>query len=217
MKLEQREKGYWWPAHVKQAGLRYFNHAFDMNVALGYCKHKRVALQAGGHIGMWPIWLAERFEQVFTFEPDETNFACLTRNVTKHKPLAVKVMAYNAALNDRGGFVKLRQSMNAGGHSVESQNGVDLDGETASMMIDDFDLTTLDFLMLDIEGHELPALRGGAETIKRCRPVIQLEERGHGVQKGRGDTAADIVAFLDTLGYKHRGRVRNDLIFTPEG
>lgn len=217
MKLEQREKGFWWPAHVKQAGLKYYHHAMDMKPAVDRCKQRRVAIQAGGHIGMWPLWLAQRFDNVFTFEPNLENFTCLVRNITAAgSGINAKVCAHHGALNDRGGLIKMRVSTNAGGHSVESENGKDLEGDTASYMIDDFNLGDVDFIMLDIEGHELPALRGAIRTIMTSRPMIQVEDRGHGVKKGRGDSFCDLEHFLHELDYKQLCRVRNDVVFIPK-
>src|SRR5687767_12330423 len=37
---------------------------------------KRVCIQAGGALGMYPRLWAKDFEQVFTFEPDPLNFYC---------------------------------------------------------------------------------------------------------------------------------------------
>ena len=33
----------------------------------------------------------------------------------------------------------------------------------------------VDFLKIDIEGHELPALRGASQLLKRCKPIILFE------------------------------------------
>ena len=41
--------------------------------------------------------------------------------------------------------------------------------------LDTLDLQRVDFMKVDIEGMEEKALRGAAETIKRCRPVLYVE------------------------------------------
>lgn len=50
--------------------------------------------------------------------------------------------------------------------------------------LDSLGLTGVTFVKLDIEGHELHALRGARETIRRDRPtlLLELEERHHPVQ-----------------------------------
>jgi hypothetical protein len=44
-----------------------------------------------------------------------------------------------------------------------------------TVSIDGMNLPRLDFLKLDIEGHELPALQGGINTFKQHRPWIWVE------------------------------------------
>ena len=63
--------------------------------------------------------------------------------------------------------------------------------------LDEFGLTDLTAVKLDAEGAEYEVLRGGRETLLRCRPVlsIEIEERHR-----EGSTWA-VPAFLDALGY----------------
>lgn len=204
MELEQREQGFWWPKYAKPSGTRYLDHAADMKHALKYASKMHIAVQAGGHVGMWPLWLSSHFRNVITFEPEPRNYAALIAN-TQGRP---NILAYNAGLSDDGKPVRLNVSKNSGGHNLTQE-----DGDTQTIRIDDLMLADCDLIVLDVEGYELPALLGARHTIAKYRPVIQLEDRGHGTKKGRGDTFADIVACLSILGYKERDRVRNDAIF----
>ncbi len=76
-----------------------------------------------------------------------------------------------------------------------------IDGAEEVMTRLDFEkITDLDFLQLDIEGYELRALEGAAETIMRCKPLIQLELRDN--MLARYGASSDIVrAWLETLDY----------------
>jgi len=64
--------------------------------------------------------------------------------------------------------------------------------------LDGLALDNVTAIKLDVEGHELAALRGARELLARCRPVlsIELEER-----HAEGSTWA-VPAFLDALGYE---------------
>lgn len=210
MRLEQRERGYWWPTGAKQAKLRYWEHASDMQLAVSLCVDRDIVVQAGGHIGMWPLWLSSRFKRVYTFEPEPRNFECLKRNLKGVK----NVTMTNAVLTDSLAPVELRIANSTGGHNIKSKGEGNAPGKTQAVTIDSLNLAGCDFIMLDIEGHELPALVGGLETIKKYRPVIQLENRGHGVKKGRGDTYQHIVEFLLALNYHQAGSARNDVVWS---
>jgi hypothetical protein len=48
--------------------------------------------------------------------------------------------------------------------------------------LDDQNIEYVDFIKLDCEGYELFAIKGGEETIKRCRPVMVVEQKGHGMK-----------------------------------
>jgi hypothetical protein len=41
--------------------------------------------------------------------------------------------------------------------------------------IDEFAVTDLDFMKVDVEGHEVEVLQGALETIKQCRPALFIE------------------------------------------
>ncbi len=61
-------------------------------------------------------------------------------------------------------------------------------------------LHRLDLLKADVEGAELQVLQGGAATIERLRPAVQLEIEQPHLDK-YGVAAADVTAFLTERGY----------------
>ena len=65
-------------------------------------------------------------------------------------------------------------------------------------------------IKLDIQGAELIALKGAVETIRRCRPVIMVEE------KATGEAAEEIDrirVLLQGLGMVRKDRVGADRIY----
>ena len=73
--------------------------------------------------------------------------------------------------------------------------------------LDSFNLENVGFIKIDIEGHELKALLGGLETLKKNRPVIVFEE--HKLFSG-------VFTLLKELGYTiRRISIRNDYIAIP--
>ena len=146
-----------------------------------------MALQAGGNVGLWPRRLAASFDRVITFEPDQVSRACCQANVPAN--VDVRVEALGAASGRCG--VKHR---GLGSHRIVDGAGIEM------TTIDTLNLEVLDLLQLDIEGYEHHALMGGAETIARCRPMIQVELRGFATKYGT--TTNDTVQWLSDLGYR---------------
>lgn len=135
---------------------------------------RRVAVQAGGHAGIYPRALAPHFEAVYAFEPVRELFECLVMN-------APDVHCFNAALGDRPGGISMdlrHYPRNAGAAFVCGH------GWTRCMTLDSLRLEACDLIMLDVEGSEGLALKGAAETIARFCPVIVVELRGHGKRYG---------------------------------
>ena len=60
----------------------------------------------------------------------------------------------------------------------------------------------MDFVKIDIEGAELPALRGGQQTIERFHPIIHFEYFAKWTE-AFGYAAVHLVSFLQTCGYTH--------------
>jgi hypothetical protein len=110
------------------------------------------------------------FYKVLCFEPDPRNFETLRQTALSLKPQNGQIEVYPYALGDAVTEIQVETS---GGPS--SRVGF---GETtiSCRMIDEF--ATEDrsptFIKLDIEGYELPALRGAVQTIRKSKPVLAV-------------------------------------------
>lgn len=187
-----READHWGWEHPRSgyAGIR--------NLILRHTRDRKVMVQAGGCMGMYPRLWAEHFEAVYTFEPDPINFYCLVANCPSDRIVKVQ-----AALSDTAGLGTLGSApdFNAGFARLQPE----LPGATLMLRLDDLQLPRLDALQLDCEGHEARIIAGATETIARCRPVICVE-------------APDAVfrAAFEALGYVEVGRVGTmpDVVFS---
>lgn len=197
------ERGYYVPAKDIGCSAVVFNSLGDLDGSLKLCRERNVAVQAGGNFGVWPKYLSEIFKTVYTFEPDALNFSCLCRNIGDVQ----NIIKFQAALGDGAGGVDLhRREENAGAHYID---GV---GPIPILKIDALALTACDLIVLDIEGFELPALRGAIETIKKCHPVIHIEDKGmsekYGIKQG------DAEKWLSQFGYTVKDRPARDVILS---
>jgi FkbM family methyltransferase len=209
-----RVKGWLWPAkdiHARKALLQRGTDK-DINVALKHMgPQRRSVLQAGGHCGVWARKLAGIFRNVYTFEPDPINFACLVANTRAH----AGVHRYQAALGDEVRHIALKRTneANTGAFHVDPEP-LGHDG-TPVMRIDDLELCELDLLILDIEGFECEAIAGGATTIESNQPVIMIEEKGLDA-KHFGGEAGRATRLLNAMGFVQVERVARDSIFVHE-
>lgn len=185
----------------------------DVATALVYCGRRRVAVQAGGAYGVWPIALAKAdFEWVYTFEPDPLNFTCLAANAGFDNCVRIQ-----AALGASVGTCTIKRDdfefNNAGAGYVVA--GAGFVGGIPVMPLDAFKLDNVDLLCLDVEGYEYAAVVGARDTIRRCRPTIMLEAKALPQMMGFGVTAETAINYLEALGYKQVATVHRDIVMVP--
>lgn len=173
---------------------------------------RRVALQAGGHIGTVPWMLGKIFRTVMTFEAERENFEALEVNMLERND---RVQTIHAGLGSADAQMKLRRHPRISGqHQVLMARGTCqvLRFDTVALKAD---LDTLDAVFLDIEGAEILALRGARVMIDRCRPaVIVCEENKRCADFGF--RIGDLARELRAMGYAETGRVGEDIIFTED-
>ena len=77
--------------------------------------------------------------------------------------------------------------------------------------LDSFNFSNVDYIKIDVEGHELKVLKGATNTIKKYNPLIIMEENGSAVlwKKGKSNEAID---YLLSLNYKIVDKWKNDYI-----
>jgi FkbM family methyltransferase len=173
------ERGLLWPADDKSCAAVVFGTAPDLEPAIAACRGRDLVIQAGGNCGTWPLYLADKFKAVYTFEPDPLNFTALAFN-TATTP---NVFRFQSALGTEAAWVDLvREEHNCGAHYIKRK------GLIPTLTIDAFEFEECDLIVLDVEGYEMRALIGAQETIAAYRPVIVIEDKGlsekFGVAKG---------------------------------
>lgn len=179
--------GIWWPDYCPKPEATFHRlkrHIRDLDHSIGRCERRRTVIQAGGHVGLWPLRLARFFRTVYTFEPEPVLYQCLLRNILGaapgQPPAAVKIHPVPAALGSMNGEGEMCYHGGAGGAYLLS--GIDPDPAPINTFsvklrtIDSFEFREVDLIVLDIEGSEPRALMGAVDTITRCHPVIHVEE-----------------------------------------
>ena len=190
----------WWPSNGRNdvKDIEFLQMTLpSMDNAIDLCKKHKLCLQAGGHVGLWPLRLAKSFETVITFEPQDELFECLLHNVKN----VDNIDPHCAALGQCEGRAMMLLKGNAAVGRVDAAGTVDV----RMVSIDSLELDQCDALFLDVEGYEVEVLRGAVDTIKRYRPIIQVEMLPR--------VRVEIDKFLTGIGYRFNRRAGKDAIY----
>ena len=192
-----------WQYRSFDGELRHLNDYFPRNAA-----KTGTVVDVGAWWGPWTYWLSRKAEHVVTIEP-VPHLAAFLRRVT-----ADNVDLIETALSDRPGVTEL--FVPTGGSGSEGRSTVEprvASGERSKVEVkltplDDLDLKDVAFIKIDVEGHELPVLRGAKRTLTEYRPVVLIEI------EQRGDVAVrDVVDHLIEQNYQ--GWFRHDRRWNP--
>lgn len=153
-------------------------------------------LDVGAHIGYYALYLSPLVRQVFAFEPDTRNQAALAINAETGGNITV----VRKAVAQISGVSKLDVSQNSGISHLAAAGAVGaIDVDTVT--IDDFVKTVPDanvkLIKIDIEGHDLNAIKGGLDTIRAHQPLILTEFAPEGLTINDPDALVRLCGELD--------------------
>ena len=213
----KQKGGVWYPDYDEHFW-RFHPGELERDIPF-FLKHvpgRTRVIQAGGAMGLYPVALAQHFQQVVTFEPDPFNWECLEANRRARDSLN-RVLPIRGGLSDKcgSGSMDRPDPRNCGANRVVEGNDFPvftIDGFVFHREGPDSDPRAkghkVDAIWLDIEGLELAALKGAERLIRAQGPVIVTEENGNGARYGVGP--CDIEDWLETLGYEIIGGIGRD-------
>jgi FkbM family methyltransferase len=205
--ITQRD-GWWWPATDTDAHHIIMRDCEpDVRALLPHIRGREVIVQAGANVGVYACALADHFQHVFTAEPDPTNYECLKANLKARDSLE-RITALHAAFGEAlGGCAPVEVTAgNCGAHRVDFNRG-----QIPVWTIDGLELEACNAIWLDVEGSELLALKGAADTIERYSPTISVEDKG--LHRAFGIEDGALQAWLAERGYELVARQGRDKIF----
>lgn len=191
------------------------------NISVNFCDNFDCAIDIGANIGMMTTRYSNIFSKVIGFEPVDVNFRCLTKN-TKHKD---NIVIHKVGLGQTNSVVDIhndQQYVNCGGWSINDfQNkkwqhynkDTKLVSETILVKtLDSYNLKP-DLIKIDTQSYELQVLKGAEQTIRKHKPIIQLE-----VEKLKTTQvlAHDITKIMKSFDYTPIKIIKKDWIFGPK-
>jgi len=143
-----------------------------------------VVLDIGANLGLLTIGFADLVPggRVVAIEPAPRTFQRLSENVAGAELKNVDLL--NLALSDSAGTLEFFESdwFSAGSFVKERTlaagihtGAITVEARTVDELVDDLELRHVDFMKIDVEGHELKVLRGAKRTIAEMRPIAVIE------------------------------------------
>jgi FkbM family methyltransferase len=163
-----------------------------------------VAVDGGAHRGGWTQILRARFATVHAVEPCRELYSRL-----RDRFAGSNVTVIQAALSDYDGSGELRYPRDPPKWRGGYIGGA---GDIPITRLDALGLTACGLVKLDIEGAELLALRGAADTISRCSPVLVVEFKDKTAARF-GWSRSDLFDWMAARSYRLAFEVAPNLIF----
>lgn len=191
--------------------------AFEPGTVRAYARLLRegyVALDIGANIGAHTLHMARcvgEHGRVIAIEPTDFAYGKLCRNLALNPELAARVTAFQTMLVAPGGttepepvYASWPLAAKGERHPLHLGQLMSTSGaraQTLDELLVPCDLTRIDLVKIDIDGHECAALRGAQQTLERFRPVIIMELAPY-VLRERGASLAELLALLAPVGYR---------------
>jgi FkbM family methyltransferase len=176
----------------------------------GYFSGPISIVDVGSAIGTYSclFGVVNKNAKVFSFEPNPFSFEQQVRQI-RLNGIEERVQMFNLALSDKQSELSFYYQDGIEGslwgsfhNSQEYPNILEIKIETATLdSIFDEKKPDIDIIKLDIEGAELPALRGMEETISRCQPFILCEVSLSYLIEQEGNVYLETMAFFKNLNY----------------
>jgi len=132
-------------------------------------------VHAGTFFGdMLPSFSKAASELVYAFEPVLENYL-LAKLCVQENNLG-NVLIQNAGLSSSITVARINTAAGNGDHLGGASHISDSGQSTTLLTIDSLAISNLSIIQLDVEGHELEALKGAIQTIKTHWPVIMIED-----------------------------------------
>ena len=133
-----------------------------------------IVFDIGAYVGDTALWFSKAVGpqgKVYAFEPEPRNFEKLKANLERNN--VTNVIPLQLAVSETKGEM---QVASGAGSSVITQDdtGTSVKVTTIDKFVEANKLPRVDFIKMDVEGHELKVLKGAHETIQAFKPSLAV-------------------------------------------
>jgi FkbM family methyltransferase len=138
-----------------------------------YRKHLFPFVDIGANIGLFSILsanLSSKFDQIYSFEPDNNNRSLLKANVAIRDIGNIVIEKY--AVSEDDGYISVGK-IDCGVAKKSNVDPVNIQCRSIDSYFED--KLAPRFIKIDIEGAEIDVIKGMKGLIKRAPPIVQME------------------------------------------
>ena len=150
---------------------------------LNHLKPGQTVLDIGAHKGAYTYWMSNRVGElgrVIAFEPQPRLNAYLSL-IAKKAPIK-NIHVESLALSSKEGNATMgvpqdNPSPSASLNQINGETALGITVKTTTLddYVQNHDLSSIDLIKCDVEGHELDVFKSGYETLTQYKPVVMLE------------------------------------------
>ena len=168
----------------------YFFGNFDYALISILKRKGGIFIDIGSNVGLYSLAASHFFDKVLSFEPSYYTYSMLEKNVSINN--IKNITLFRNALSDFEGEVELFVNpLNNGGSSISGHSTKlrlehkNLDWHNSEKVLTkkldcvlDGISQSIDFIKIDVEGHEIEVIKGGIKNIVKHLPLLYVEISG---------------------------------------
>ncbi|MDM3871325.1 FkbM family methyltransferase [Porticoccus sp. W117] len=141
------------------------------------------ALDVGANIGNHSLAFSQFFDRVYSVEPYPPVF----ERLTKKTRVASNIHPFAVGLSDISGQLQFDtpKNLNWGAGKISTSGDITVDVLVGDQFVRDNIEGTINFIKIDVEGHEPKVLAGLQQTIEQHRSVVMFEVNRDYLKNGR--------------------------------
>jgi len=181
-------------ARTSQRHLLGTYEPYMQDALLKYIRPGDTVYDVGANVGFHSLFAALLVEggRVLSFEPNAWNLVSLKAHVAANPTL--RIVVYEHALSDRCGVAQMVEFGNSSQCGIVDGEGEATEAKTIDSLVLTGQVPAPNLIKIDVEGHEVPVLRGAKETLNRYGPVVCCDYND-------GTTLPTVKELLSPKGY----------------
>jgi FkbM family methyltransferase len=185
----------------------YYKGCFEPMVTASLCRYVKpgmTVIDIGANIGCHTLRFAKligRNGKVIAFEPMPWAISKLKRNMELNdlNNIVIEKVALSDVSTKRAIYFRSSWTLDDGS-TPDSKASEEVEFITLDEYVDRNKLDKIDFIKLDVDGHEYKVVRGGMKSILKFKPIMIIEFGKYTLDE-HGDSLESLIDVLSSAGY----------------